>query len=272
MQQETPTDRAARITASATKWMAVFTLFLVIFSGLTLIILRNQLKEMHEGGIDTHNLADAAIKTEKSAERSAQASSDFADSAVKINGGLSDAVSKLNDQVGQLTATEQQTARLAAATERANTNVVNADRPWMGAYVSVANFTPGSRPTFTVAFVNSGRRPARVDLVATREGSYLAFPANPDREYVFDTTPSTDFIVPGGNVSSIQTVPNQLTQGEMNFFNAGTVTFFVFAKVEYRDPQTDARYWTHICMRYVPKMKTDTDSGFRNCQEYTDAK
>jgi hypothetical protein len=57
---ETPVDRAVRVTATATVWMAAFTAVLVAVGILTLCVLRNQLKEMHEGGADTHDLAVAA--------------------------------------------------------------------------------------------------------------------------------------------------------------------------------------------------------------------
>jgi hypothetical protein len=59
-QAETPTDKAARRTAAATVWMALFTFVLATTSGLTIWILKNQLREMHEGGVDTHTLAQAA--------------------------------------------------------------------------------------------------------------------------------------------------------------------------------------------------------------------
>jgi hypothetical protein len=69
---ETPADRAARVTAAATAWMAAFTFVLAVTSGLTFLILRNQLKEMRDSGTDTHNLAyatrnlaDAAIQAER---------------------------------------------------------------------------------------------------------------------------------------------------------------------------------------------------------------
>jgi hypothetical protein len=51
-----------QITANATKWMMRFTFVLAIIGILTLCVLRNQLKEMHEGGIDTKNLANAATE------------------------------------------------------------------------------------------------------------------------------------------------------------------------------------------------------------------
>jgi hypothetical protein len=63
------------------KWTDVAIVFLtvgIIFLGFM------QWREMHEGGIDTHALAVAALVTEKSAEKSAQASRDFADSAANI--------------------------------------------------------------------------------------------------------------------------------------------------------------------------------------------
>lgn len=56
--EETAADKAARITTTATVWMAIFTCVLALITGGTLIILKNQLTEMREGGVDTHNLAE----------------------------------------------------------------------------------------------------------------------------------------------------------------------------------------------------------------------
>ncbi len=55
---EEPADRAARITASATKWMAIFTFALVLTSALSWW-------EIHSGSVDTHNLADAAVASSR---------------------------------------------------------------------------------------------------------------------------------------------------------------------------------------------------------------
>ena len=60
-QNETPADRAARVTASATLWIAVFTLVSVGVSFGTYMILKSQLNEMHDGGVDTHTLAQQAL-------------------------------------------------------------------------------------------------------------------------------------------------------------------------------------------------------------------
>ena len=46
--QETPSDRAARITATATVWMAIFTFALVLVTVGTLVNLKIQLREMRD--------------------------------------------------------------------------------------------------------------------------------------------------------------------------------------------------------------------------------
>jgi hypothetical protein len=61
----------------------------------------------------------------------------------------------------------------------------------------VTDFEAGKKPTFSLYFVNSGKRPARVDLTAYRANAFVKFPADPDKEYVSDTTPSTTIVVPG---------------------------------------------------------------------------
>jgi hypothetical protein len=58
--EEPPTDKAAKVTANATVWIAIFTFVSVGVSVGTFLILKGQLKEMHDGGVDTHNLAQAA--------------------------------------------------------------------------------------------------------------------------------------------------------------------------------------------------------------------
>jgi hypothetical protein len=50
-EKEAPQDRAARLTAAATVSMAIFTLVLTAVSVGTWLILKNQLDEMHSGGL-----------------------------------------------------------------------------------------------------------------------------------------------------------------------------------------------------------------------------
>lgn len=103
-QRESSADRAARRTANATVWMAIFTVVLSFVSVGTLLVLKRQLKEMHEGGVDTHALAEAA-KQQSCAAKS------FASSAASIDAGVHDAVWQLRGQVktsGQLAAVTKQ--------------------------------------------------------------------------------------------------------------------------------------------------------------------
>jgi hypothetical protein len=58
--EELPVDKAARITATATKWMAVFTFLLFLVTLGTLIILKNQLQEMRGSGTQTDKIISAA--------------------------------------------------------------------------------------------------------------------------------------------------------------------------------------------------------------------
>jgi len=117
--------------------------------------------------------------------------------------------------------------------------------------VKIADFEVGKNPTFTIAFTNSGRRPARVDLMAIREGYYASFPTNPDREYIADTTPSTNVVVPGQPVIASSTTDTPLSQQNLDDAFRQFFIYFVFAKVEYRDLRTNESHWTHISKVYA---------------------
>jgi hypothetical protein len=88
---ESPADRAARRTASATIWMAVFTVVLATVSGLTLLILKRQLQEMHDGGVDTHKLASSASDQATWTQR-------LAGSADSQSGHMKDLADHMKDQ------------------------------------------------------------------------------------------------------------------------------------------------------------------------------
>jgi hypothetical protein len=120
-------------------------------------------------------------KTEYGAQR-------FSTSAAQISAGIQDAVAKLNVQ-----ANANQTMALAANT--ANSNSLEADRPWMGGTLNVADFAVGKTPTYTVSFMNSGKRPAKVTLTQTLDAA-RDFGNNPTYA-AYDTTPSMSFVVPG---------------------------------------------------------------------------
>lgn len=193
-----------------------------------------QLEEMRKSSVDTHALAQAAI-----------------------------------DQVAKLQAGVDETHRLALDAETANTNALAAERPWMGASIGVKDFEVGKTPTFSITFVNSGRRPAKLKLTAGTSKVYEKFPTNPAFE--FDTTPSTSIDVPGQPSLTSWNGKSPLSDAEISVLKSGTLTFYVYGKIEYSDVRTGASYWTHVCWRYIPGM-TFVNNGFLNCTEYNDAR
>lgn len=277
-------DRAAQLTANATKWMAIFTFFLALTSLGTIWILRNQLSEMHSGGIDTHNLADAADKTRAAAEKSAQASRDFADTAGEINSSIGTAVEKLNLQAGALKQSVDQAARLAKATEEANASVLAADRPWVGGVIVITDFEVGKTPKANCLLTNSGRRPAIVEQLRMTGGNYPAFPAKPGYGKV--GLNSRSLILPNGNVQcgpnggmilfSVPSEPLYLQEGVrptaelMRALDAGETKEFVYAEIDYLDARTGEKHVTHLCVVFTPDTP-EGPKGFYNCPTYNDA-
>jgi len=221
-------------------------------------VMSDTLTEIRNGKEDTKRIITAS-------EAQACAAKSFAASAAKINAGIGTAVGKLNLQAEKLEANVKQATRLAKATEDANTNAANADRPWIGAFFSASNFESGKAPTYTVTFINSGRRPAKVDLTATQASPYVVFPQEP--RYVVDTLQSTSVLVP--NQPSVSTWVGKDTD-----FVAATTpgqVFYVYAKAEYRDARDNSPYWTHVCWRYLSNSETPSVK-WTNCSGYNDAK
>ena len=194
--------------------------------------------EMRSGAIDTHALAVAAGKQ-------ADAAGKFSESAKGINAGVGDAVAKLNLQAGKLAESVKQTTRLASATEHANANVINSDRPWMGANFSVEGFAADKVPTYTIIFINSGKRPARVTLTQTLSVARDYGDSPVYRPY--DTTPSISVIVPGQSLLASWKGDSSISSDTMKAIASEQVPFMVYAKIEYTDIRTDTQYWTHVC-------------------------
>jgi hypothetical protein len=90
--------------------------------------------------ITCSNNASTSQQTQRlldSANRINDAADSFSKSSADIGRGMSDAVGKLNLQAQKLDASVQQASRLAGDTEKANQNVIDADRPWMGGAIGV---------------------------------------------------------------------------------------------------------------------------------------
>lgn len=132
-QQETSADKASRITATATAWIAFFTLVSVLVNGGMFYVLKQQLKEMHDAGTDTHNLAVAAGVQADAARVAANAAKSAAETA-----------SAAMKQSEETFITEQRPYLVAAIPDFNQTSIV-------GNQAITANIT----------FVNIGRTPAR---------------------------------------------------------------------------------------------------------------
>lgn len=159
-----------------------------------------------------------------------------------------------------------ETRRTNNLTEKLVNNSVEAERPWMGAGIVVKDFESGKTPTYAIAFQNSGQRPARVNLTATHSRFYNSFPDEP--EFNWDTTPSKSLVVPGQPaVSTWKGLSNDPVRANSMLDS----TFYIYGKIEYADILTGKLYWTHLCWRYLPKMRDISNGGFLNCTEYNDA-
>ena len=93
---------AAHDTAVATIWIAVFTVLLAAVNGGTLHILNNQLEEMHGGGIDTHNLADAAQKQSTLMKGLADAARLQSENTAKLAQTAGDQLDQLRNQLATM--------------------------------------------------------------------------------------------------------------------------------------------------------------------------
>ncbi len=252
---ETTADKAARTTAAATKWMAIFTFLLFIVSALTLIILRNQLKEMHEGGIDTHALAT-------SAGDQATAAKNFATSAGNINSGIDGAVIKmqaavdqLGGQVTELSKNARESTRLAIAAEqtaRATQDGLNTNRnalqlenrAWLGVTnESVIQFETGKAVKVDINLVNSGKTPASQVDEGTDLAAYSVIPSMP---IIFGLKPTAS--IPPQGVHVLHFVSSVKLDGVTEAKVEAKQLIWVFrGTVQYEDFDKMRRA-TYVCM------------------------
>ena len=277
---ESPTDRAARRTANATIWMAIFTVILAGVSGGTLFILKGQLYEMHGGGIDTHNLADATGKMKDAAEKSAQASRDFADTAKDINGNMDDAVEKLNAQAeaskklaGQALAQANATRNLAQTSKDALESVQRAfvftstghgDPP-------VMSDGPPTTVSIAVPFENSGSTPTQN---LTAHINWIAMPPGVGEDYFGDmlvngaVPADTDAVL--GPHSAGSTLNVVLPRDTFIQATKGQTSVRIWGWIKYRDIFKDTpRRLTEYCyhLRFSGKIVNDIPATYtlENC-------
>jgi hypothetical protein len=121
--EDAPTEKISksdRIMIAATVVIAIGTL---VSAGAICF----QWYEMHTGGADTKAIADAAQKQVGAANRSADASQKFADTAGFINGGIADAVKNLQKQAKGIENLAGQAAPIAQANR--DQSIISAGNP-----------------------------------------------------------------------------------------------------------------------------------------------
>lgn len=125
----------------------------VIMSGLAALFVCLQWWEMHQGGIDTHALAESTGDMANAASDQADAAQQFSDTAEDINNRMSDAVDKL-----------QAAAENAKASIKATQDALRLEqRAWV--FVSAMELKPlVLNDPFTIQFFvkNEGRTPATI--------------------------------------------------------------------------------------------------------------
>lgn len=254
------------------RWMTILTAIIAVSTLANVIV---YWRESESAAKQTQNLIDAANIQSSAASKNAGAADRFADSASIQATAAKNAAQAMADQVKKLQAGVAQTSRLANATEVANTNALEADRPWVGIFLSVKDFEVGKTPTYTVTFLNTGKRPAKIALTQTL--SVAADHGENPLYAPYDSTPSGGVVVPGQTTVASWTDARDremqpISDARMKLFTSAiaALPFRVYARVEYSDLRTNYKYWTHSCWRYVPAMQNN--SGFVNCSEYNDAK
>jgi hypothetical protein len=258
-QTEGAADRAARRTATATVWLAVFTVILAFVGMGTFWLLWNQLREMHEGGIDTHALATATERAEKAARASAQASSDFADSASSINAEIGTAESDFSKMAGNSAAAIKVTQEAMRQDQRA----------WVG-LLQVTGVPEVGKPYEVESILtNTGRTPAK-NLVRLQSTSIL--PRGASFVPVYDASkpdsvnPSVSILFPNQFYRGTTKITNgkNLEQIDVDRITQGDLTVYVYGKVCYKDV-FNKKHWERFCDLYSPSSKT-----YSSCYEYNE--
>jgi hypothetical protein len=254
---ETPTDKAARRTAAATMWMAFFTCILAFTSGLTIWILKNQLKEMQLGGIDTHALATAADTSANAATDQADAAQQFSDTAEEINQGVAGAVDQL-----------QSAANSTKTSINATKEAMQLDqRAWLG--VDAVNGLPkiGEALAVDIGIKNTGKTPAK-----EIDGYVVYRPVKRSDSLSFEPGPATEekshAMIPPNSIYHLIASPPppsaKTTQADLDAVKEQRVTIYIFGKATYRDIFS-CGHWLTFCMRLRPDA-----AGWLACKQYND--
>jgi len=220
-QNETPSDKAARRTAIATIWMAIFTFVLAFTSGLTIWILKNQLKEMRDSGTQTDRIIAADERI-----------------AIAIEASLGQA---------------------KIAFDAANKQAILSQRAWLHvlvqtqAHTNGQPFVVGEPLEIRATTKNTGRTPAiNIKSVTKRDvtardagGKFLEPPfVYRDADYVFNGN-----LTPDG--SSYGDFVKPFTSTDLDRIISQKVRMYVHGRVEY-DDVFGANHWINFCTFLLP--------------------
>jgi hypothetical protein len=231
------------ITAISAAITALATVVIMVWAGL-------QWWEMHTGGVDTHALAEAARQQAWAASKSAQAARDFANTAALINGGIGDAVRKLDAQ-----------ARNSAASINATQEAMRLDqRAWVG--VGSPSFViketdPLKAETRVVIL---GKSPA-IDIVS--QMGLKAFPSahvfrlddiilDPKKIYNGTAFPASTFPIREKGDDPISDF-EKMVEGSIL---KRTATLYFFGEITYQDI-FKVSHWTHFCYVVIDDVPDD---------------
>lgn len=255
-QKESPTDRAARLTADATVALAIFTVVLAATSVMTVFILKNQLEEMHSGGVDTHALAESTNRVSQAALRSQLASERFATAASNINTGVRTAVDKLNAQAinsSRIAGVEERQSQIAAS-------ALEEERPWVGPRGFTLVYDSSRRIQGVIIPMLNGGRSTAIHVRSVLRFSFghpevLNIDLGAPKSDVCGMGPLTAefgdlMLLPGAPVD----VPVRLTDSERKRVDdvyADKVALFVVGCVDYSDASGEV-HRTAIRERFFP--------------------
>jgi hypothetical protein len=221
--KESAIDRAARRTANATVWLAIFTVVLAVVSGLTLFILKRQLGEMRGSGKQTDKLI---CLYQKQVAQLAKQAGDTHTLAVAAGKQAAEAIIQAN--AARISA---EAAKSASQTAKDSLHV--SER----AYVVIEEPSFGfSTKSVSLPLVNSGHIPSGEMISVIHEATFnVATPT--DR--INYTIPNQidwqhqrwDSILPGNHQSLIIPIPLL----EEDRVNVGTQMVVVAGSLTYND-------------------------------------
>jgi hypothetical protein len=220
------------------KVMIALTVAIALGTIVSAVAIVLQWREMVGGGKQTDKIIEAANINASAANRSADASQQFADTAVLINGGIGDAVKKLEAQAG-----------ISAAAIKATQDAMRLDQR---AWVAVKDaHGPPLEPV--VVFINTGRTPGR-NVVAYPSIMYALKGVIPD--FDVDAAPKRlGLLSPGTEreIDSNTAVPD-LEQRDL----------YIFGKITYDDVFRKP-HWVTYCLRL-----SDDRKLYQFCEKHND--